>query len=449
MAICNDVKIADDDAVDASADDTLLRQRDDEDHQRVGFIELFFDLVYVFAITQLSHYLLKHLDAIHALQTLVMFMAVWWAWMFTTWATNWVDPDRPAVRLMLALVMLVSLLMSSEIPLAFAGSAKTDGGLIFAAGYVLMQVGRTAWVAWIMRRDSQANARNLARATIWFMVSGAAWIAGALSDDMTMRLLWWAGAILFEYAAPALRFVVPGLGRSSTRDWDVSGAHMAERCALFVIIALGEGILVTGATFSARDLSLANAATFTSAFVGSVAMWWVYFDVGAKRGAEHIENHDDPGRVARDAFTYWHMPIVAGIVTTAVADAISLAHPFEPVDVAFVLSLVGGAMLFLGGTMQFKRISSDKPRLPLSHRVGFALFAVLGAIGLLTRIATLQLSVAAATVFGIVALWEWVSLNGGWLERLQRRGIELPAWLGRRARARLAAAEGLDPRKVL
>ncbi len=104
------------------------------------------------------------------------------------------------------------------------------------------------------------------------------------------RLMVWIMALGLEYVAPSLGFRVPNLGRSKTGDWDVEGAHLAERCGLFVIIALGESILVTGATFAEAEINLLSVSAFLTAFVGTIAMWWIYFDVGAERSAEHIAN---------------------------------------------------------------------------------------------------------------------------------------------------------------
>ena len=115
----------------------LLRERGGAGGNKVTFVELFFDLVFVFAVTQLSHSLLEHFTAIGAVQTALMLMAVWWVWIYTSWATNWLDPEKTAVRLMLFALMLVGLVLSTSIPLAF--EAK---GLAFAGAYVFMQVGR-------------------------------------------------------------------------------------------------------------------------------------------------------------------------------------------------------------------------------------------------------------------------------------------------------------------
>src|SRR6185436_5491466 len=128
----------------------------------------------------------------------------------------------------------------------------------------------------------------------------------------------------------------------------------AERCALFVIIALGESIVVIGATFSELVWTGENVSAFVSSFVGSLAMWWIYFHRGAEAGSELISRSSEPGRLARLAYTYLHMPIVAGIVVSAVADELVLKHPLGHSDPKTVLSAIGGPLLFLLGTILFK-----------------------------------------------------------------------------------------------
>ena len=125
---------------------------------------------------------------------------------------------------------------------------------------------------------------------------------------------------------------MPGLGRSSIEDWDVEGAHLAERCGLFIIIALGESLLVTGMTFAARVWDWATSIGFANAVLGTILMWWIYFDTGAKRATKRIERADDPGREARSAYTYVHALIVGGIIACAVADELVIAHPHHGED---------------------------------------------------------------------------------------------------------------------
>ncbi|MDP9422133.1 MAG: low temperature requirement protein A [Pseudomonadota bacterium] len=384
------------------------------DHS-VSALELFFDLVFVFAVTQLSHFLLAHHTLIGALQTLVMFLAVWWAWIYTAWATNWLDPGRTPVRLVLLLVMLLSMVMSSAIPAAFG-----PYGLAFALAYVAIQVGRTAYTAWAREGFPGGTSTNMARATLYFVAGAVLWIVGGLDPDPMRRLLWWAAALAIEYAGPFTFFWVPGLGRSTPQEWQISGAHMAERAGLFIIIALGEGIIVTGATFAELQPSAPAVLAFLSAFIGTVAMWWIYFDVGAQRGSELIEHDERPGLIGRQAYTYGHIPIVAGIIVLAVADEQVLVHPTGHLEPFYVAAVIGGAMVFIGGTGLFKRMTSPIQRWPLSHLAGLGMFVLLGAWASLAHPQPLQLHLAATGLFMLIAIWEWGSYHGGWAERLTR-----------------------------
>jgi low temperature requirement protein LtrA len=384
------------------------------DH-RVSAMELFFDLVFVFAVTQLSHYLLGHHDLAGMLQALVMFLAIWWAWVYTAWATNWLDPDRAPVRLKLTLVMLLSLVMSSAIPKGFGAY-----GLPFALAYVAIQIGRTLYTAWAKGEWRARASKNMTRASLYFVLSAPLWIAGGLDPDPIRRLAWWAAALALEYSGPLLFFAVPGLGRSTPEEWNISGAHMAERCSLFIIISLGEGILVTGATFAGVAPGWPALLAFLSAFVASVAMWWIYFDTGARRASERIEHDRTPGLIGRAAYTYGHVPIVAGIIVLAVADERVLTHPYGRSEPFLIAALLGGALLFVGGTMVFKRLTGGQGWWPLSHLAGLGLFALYGLWGFAARPEPLLLHASATGLFILVAVWEWGSYHGGWAERWAR-----------------------------
>src|ERR687894_866501 len=270
----------------------LLRTRDGEE-QRATPLELFFDLVYVFAITQLSHLLLDHLTVEGALETLFLLLAVWWAWIYTTWVTNWFDPDRLPVRLMLVAVMLASLVMSVAIPDAFG-----ERGLMFALAYVAIQVGRTVFVGIALNKSlgrSDPLSRNFQRVFFWLLASGVLWIIGGLLEGEARYVLW-ALALAVEYISPVVGFYIPGLGRSTTETWrTVEGGHAAERCQLFVIIALGESILVTGTTFGEIEASAQIVAAFVVAFVGSATLWWIYFDRAEEAGRRVMSAASDPG----------------------------------------------------------------------------------------------------------------------------------------------------------
>ncbi len=377
----------------------VLRKR--EGHTRVGFIELFFDLVFVFAITQLSHLLLEHLTPWGAAQTLLLLLGVWWVWVNTSWCTNWADPDTVPVRIMLLTLMFAGLILSANLPHAFE-----DGGLVFACAYVFIQLARSIFMLWAFKPHRIESYRNFQRITLWLCFSGVLWISGAFFEG-GQRFAIWAAALTIETIAPALRFWVPGLGQSATADWDIDGGHMAERSGLFIIIALGESILVTGATFAKLPYSPEAVAAFLAAFIGSIAMWWLYFDIGAERATHLIEKSRDPGRIARVAYTYVPILIVAGIVVSAVSDELILAHPLGHTETAAAAAIIGGPSLFVLGNLVFKYVTTGWP--PLSHAAGLTFFAVLAFVH--ESLPPLALGGLAAAILVTVAVWERISLR--------------------------------------
>lgn len=373
----------------------MLRERVAGEHARVTTIELFFDLVFVFAVTQLSHSLLAHLTWQGALQTGVLMLAVWWAWIYTTWITNWLDPERAAVRAMLFVLMGLGLVLSTSIPEAFETRA-----IPFAAAYVAFQVGRSLFMTGAARRDRPLFV-NFVRITAWLAVSGVFWIAGALAHD-EWRVGAWMLALVIEYAGPAAAFWTPGLGRTDTRDWTVEGGHMAERCGLFMIICLGESVLLTGATFAGHAWHWPNVAAFVTALSGAIAMWWVYFSWHAEAAQDAISESDNPGRIARLAYTYAHIPLVAGVIVTAAGDELALAHPLEAAHGASIWLILGGPASFLAGALWFKHaifgvVSASR----LSGLVALAAAALAAP-----HLSTLALSGAATGALVLVAAWE-------------------------------------------
>ena len=240
-------------------------------HSRVTYAELFFDLVFAYAVTQISHTLLGRFTALGTLQTTLLFLSVWWLWVYTAWVTNWLDPEKTPVRLLLFALMLGGLVLSTSIPKAFESR-----GLWFALAYSAMQVGRTIFLL-ASTTSGQTLARlNAIRILVWLALSGIFWIAGGLAEGQT-RLVLWGVALGIEYLSPAVRFWIPKYGASSVTDWYVEGGHLAERCAGFIIIALGESIVVTGATFADLKWTPEVVTAFLSAFVAALAMWWIYF----------------------------------------------------------------------------------------------------------------------------------------------------------------------------
>jgi low temperature requirement protein LtrA len=371
----------------------MLRREQGQAGQRVTFMELFFDLVYVLAVTQLSHLLVEHLDARGAAQTALLLMAVWIAWVYNAWFTNWFDPDRRPVRLVLLGVMLASLLMSASLPDAFG-----DRGLLFAGAYAAMQVGRTVFVVAALREEPGLR-RNFQRVLSWLLAAAVLWLAGGLAHGTAREALWLA-ALAVDFIAPMVGFFTPGLGRSRTTDWTIAGGHFGERFPLFLILALGESILVTGSVFGELALSASTVAAFVVAFLGSVALWWVYFDRSAEDASGVIAESADPGRLGRSAYTYCHLPMVAGIIVTAVGDELVIAHPGGHASVTTTTTVLLGPALFLAGHALFKRVVFG--RLSVPRLLAIVALAGLWPVG--PAVSPLLLALVATLVVAAVAV---------------------------------------------
>jgi low temperature requirement protein LtrA len=389
----------------------LLRERSDG-RQRVTNIELFFDLVYVFAVTQLSSFLLAHRTVAGALQAALLLAMVWLVWVYTTWVTNWFDPDKIPVRLLLLALMLVSLVMSAALPDSFGAS-----GLLVGSAYAVSQIGRSGFAVISLRSarpdpHAQQLARNYERILVWCCASGALALAGGLAPALLPRALLWLGAVGIDLLGGVFAFYTPGLGRSSTQEWDIEGGHFAERCQAFMLIALGESIVVTGATLAgllthtlARPGShhAATVLAFLVAFAGSVALWWLYFDHSADEGARLIAASADPGRLGRSAYHLIHPLMVGGIIITAAADHLVLTEPDtvgRGAAVSISWLILGGSALYVAGHLAFKLTVWRRLSWP---RV--AALVVLGLLGFLApHVTVLVLSAcAAATVVAVAA----------------------------------------------
>ncbi|MFC5701852.1 low temperature requirement protein A [Cohnella faecalis] len=373
----------------------LFRSRGNTDSGKVSFIELFFDLIFVFAVTQLSHALLENFTLKGAVQAALITMAIWWVWIFTAWVINWLNPDTKPVRILLISLMLLGLMMSSSIPDAFEHT-----GLYFGIAYALFQIGRTGFTVWVLRQGPDELRLNFIRILGWLILSGMFWISGGIVHD-SWRLALWLAALLIEYISPSLGFWMPRIGRSPTNVWNVEGSHLAERCGLFIIIALGESILVTGATFAKLEWSPTTLGAFAVSFAGTVAMWWIYFEMTAKIGHHYIAHSSDPGRIARSAYTYTHLLLVAGIIVSAVADELLLVHPSGHIDAKTAAVILGGPAIYLLGNMLFMRIVART--VPMSYLMGLVALVLLAPFA--SELSPLILSAAAAAVLVIVSIW--------------------------------------------
>ena len=371
---------------------SVLRAHDGA--ERATAIELFFDLVYVFAVTQLSHRLLAQPTVRGALDTLLLFAMVWLAWVYTTWVTNWLDPERLPIRALLLTLMVASLVMSAALPQAFQGR-----GLAVGCAYAGMQIGRTLVAVFALQ--GQRLQRNFERILAWCLVSGALAIAGAIASGRARELLWLL-AIAVDIFGGLVGFYTPGLGRSSTSEWTIEGNHFAERCQAFLLIALGESVVVIGATLAGlRAISAAEIAAFIAAFVGATTLWWIYFDRSAEEAARVIAASDDPGRLGRSAYHLVHPIMIAAIIVTAAADEKVLSRPSATPDTATALLILGGSALYLAGHAAFKAVIWRS--VPTTRLTAIVILALLGllaphltAIGLGGCAAAVLIAVAAS-----------------------------------------------------
>lgn len=372
----------------------LLRRRDGH-HAHVTNEELFFDLVYAFAITQLSHTLLHHLTVMGAVEILVLWFAVWLGWQYTCWVTNWFDPERPRLRFVLFVTMALALVMAASIPQALGARA-----LVFAGCYVAMQVGRTGFIVWQLGRDHPLTA-NYRRMLGWLFISACFWIGGTFAGH-DLRLMLWLAAVLCEYVSPMIGFALPGMGRSRTNDWTIEGGHLAERCQLFVIVALGESLLATGATLAeAESWDLPTLSAMLATFLGTIAMWWLYFGTSAKDATARITGSSDPGRIGA-YFHYIHAVLVFGIIVGAVGNDLAMEHPAGHADLPQMLVIAIGPIVYLLGSAIYKHIVHGC--VPASHVAGVIALALIAPIGLFADLLTLGW--LTTVILLAIGLWE-------------------------------------------
>lgn len=338
-------------------------------------LELFFDLVFVFAVSQLSNHLLTNLSWRGALETLVLLRAVFGAWYATSWVATMIPADEPRTRRMVLAVMLLGLFMNAALTGAFTSSTS---GWAFVIPLVLIQVGRTVWT--VVNSADPAFREHFSRALVWFTGMTPLWIAGAIADPET-RLLWWALAAGVDQVGAWLGHPLPGR-RLHTENIDFAGGHMLERCRLFLIIALGETVLTSGTAIAASPtpITVMTVVTGTSALVGTVAMWTLGFGRTGRITLQYMEETRDPVRASRHAVSVL-MAMVAGLIAVAVANEEVIAHPYGQTSIGLSVLLSGGPILFLlAQSWYFWVLLQVRERLRL---IGSALLVVVGFAALL------------------------------------------------------------------
>ena len=307
------------------------------DDQKVTFVELFFDLVFVYGVTQVASLVHGHFDLKTAGSALLVFWLVWWAWTQFTWALNAANTDHHRVQVVTLLATAIAFLMGVGIPGALGAAA-----LWFAVPYVAVRVVGLLlyyWVAW-----SDPKQRQAVRIFGLLSLSGlAAVLAGAVAGG-TLQYWFWGLAI-------ALDLLAAGIG-GQREGWNLHPEHFVERHGLIVIIALGETLIVAAAGLAGAPKTAAAIATAVLAVAVTCGLWWTYFR-RVRSAFEHaLASCGGPTRssMARDVFSILHFPMLCGVVTMAAATEEALAHPDKALTTGGRLFLAAGAVLFVCGT---------------------------------------------------------------------------------------------------
>jgi low temperature requirement protein LtrA len=302
-------------------------------------LELFFDLVYVFAIGELAHRLLAHVDVRTGAETVILALAVVYAWFMTAWGLNWLDPDKLPVRLLIVGLMFASLLMSVSIADAFG-----DRAWLFVTSYLLLQVGRATFLIVALR--GRALSDHFVNDLVWELSAGALWIAGAVADR-DARLVLWGLAVAATQAGVWSLHWLPWRGRAiDVAHTEISATHLFERFRLFFIIALGETVLAAGNAFVAEPFEFERLAALTIVFTSTVALWWCYFHRAEAIAGEAVDEADDAGAVGLRG-TWTLTLIVLALIAIAVGGELAIAHPNDDPTLGFTLLTFGGPALFL------------------------------------------------------------------------------------------------------
>jgi low temperature requirement protein LtrA len=313
--------------------------------RRTGPVELLWDLVFVFAVTQVTTLLTANLTWGGFGRAMLVLTLVWWAWSAFVWVANAQEPDAWTLRLSLLLGSVFIFIAGLALPRAFH-----SGAILFATAYAVVRFLHLALYADASRKGSAAWSA-IAGFAVTVAIGMALLIAGSLAGGTALIVLW-AAATAIDYAGPAwlTRERLRGLQR-------VAVAHFAERYSLFVIICLGESIVAVGvgARVGGHPLSAALVAAVSLGLLITVGMWWTYFDRFAATAEERLRRHADPVLAAADGYSYLHLVIVAGIITFAVgARALAGGVVDQPLAEPARLALCGGVATYLIGNMAFR-----------------------------------------------------------------------------------------------
>jgi low temperature requirement protein LtrA len=319
------------------------------DERRTSPIELLWDLVFVYAITQVTALLSHDLSWAGFGRSMLVLALVWWAWSAFVWAANAADDDSALLRAVLLLGMLLIFVTGLALPHAFG-----DESTLFAVTYAAVRFLHLALYAQASRQGN-ASWAAISGFAVTVAIGMALLVAGSFAEG-GLRIALWALAAAIDYAGPAwlTRERLAGLQY-------VAVAHFAERYGLFVIICLGESIVAIGVAANGLSLDAAVVVAIALGLLVTIALWWIYFDRFAAAAEEKLRDHDEPVLAAADAYSYLHLPLVAGIIIFAVGAKLLIHDSGEPLAGAARLALCGGVALYLVAHAAFQlRIAGER-----------------------------------------------------------------------------------------
>ena len=306
------------------------------EEQGATFVELFFDLVFVFAVTQVTASMAHDLTASGLLRALIVFWLVWWAWTQITWSLNEADTEHGWIRFITLLATALAFMMAVTVPLI-----TTEWGWLFALAYL------------VLRMVGISLQFRLAGGDIVWSRSVRSW---ALMSSLGLLAI-----LTAMFLPPDRRFLALGAAavldviaalRAGRNEWRLFPGHFSERHGLFVIIALGEALIAAGVTLSDQPLSGRLLLVAVTAVAGSCALWWTYFGWAKDRLEESMRSQSPAriGRYARDVYSFAHFPLIFGVIGYAISVEETIAHPKDPLAVPGTLALGFGVSLIVGGT---------------------------------------------------------------------------------------------------
>jgi len=361
---------------------------------RVTPLELFFDLVFVFALTQITGLMSRDPTWAGLLHGMLVLGVIWWAWEGFAWLTNAIDPDSDRIRLVVFAAMAAMLLVALATSGAFA-----DDAWVFAGAYLAVRLVHI--VLYVAAAQDAGVRRAVLRLAPTAVLTPALLLAAAAAHGAGRTALWCA-AIALDYG---------WLVASGVRGWRVHAGHFAERHGLIVIIALGESIVAIGVGAEGIALGLEVVVAAVLGVAVAAALWWAYFDVLAPVAERLLRSldPDEQARIARDSYTLLHLPMIAGIVLLALGVKKTLTHVDEPLDVVPALALCGGAALYLLALVAFRLRNLrtlNRQRL-LGALALLALVPVATAVDAVVALALVAAVLAAVVAYEAVRFRTW------------------------------------------